>query len=77
MMSLKNKRAITPVSSRKTPESVGRCCLSIVKTGHGYQLSCLRVHHLLRDSRKKLSMRNNSFLPTQSLTFILTEKQLD
>ena len=77
-----------PQVSRQMPRVglkwVGRCCLSIVTLGHAYPLSRLSVHHLLRDSRRKLSMKRNSFLtnhwslfylPTQSLTFILTENQ--
>ena len=77
-----------PQVSRQMPRVglkwVGRCCLSIVTLGHAYPLSRLSVHHLLRNSRRKLSRKRNSFLPnhwplfylpTQSLTFILTENQ--
>ena len=42
---------------------VGRCCLSSVTLGHAFPTSHLSVHHLLRDSRRKLPMKRNSFLP--------------
>ena len=42
---------------------IGRCCLSIVALGYAYPLSHLSVHHLLGDSRRKLSMKRNSFPP--------------
>ena len=56
-----------PQVSRQMPRvglmRVGRCSLSIVRLVHAYPLSRLNVHHLLRDSRRKLSMKRNSFLP--------------
>ena len=56
-----------PQMSRQMPRVdlkwVGRCCLSIVKLGHAHPLSRLSVHHMLRDSRWKLSIKRNSFLP--------------
>ena len=55
-----------PQVSRQIPivglKWVGRCCLSIVKLGHAYPMVRLSVHHLLRDCRRKLSMKRNSFL---------------
>ena len=44
---------------------VGRCCLSIFTLGYAYPMAYLSVHHLLRDSRRKLSMKRNSFLPNK------------
>ena len=44
----------------------GRCCLSIVMLGHAYSLSRLSVHHLLKDSRRKLP-NEKIFLPTQQI----------
>ena len=44
---------------------VGRCCLSTVTLAHTYLMPCLNVHHLLRDSGRKLPMKGNSFLPNK------------
>ena len=44
---------------------VRRCCLSIVTLGHAYQMPRLSVHHLLGNSRRKLPMEKNSFLPNK------------
>ena len=57
----------SPQVSRQMPRVdlkwVGRCCLSIARLGHAHPLSRLGVHHLLRDSRQKLSLKRNIFLP--------------
>ena len=62
-----------PQVSRQMPRVdlkwVGKCCLSIVKLGHAHPLSRLSVHHLLRDSRWKLSLKRNSFLPNPFCPF--------
>ena len=55
---------------------VGRCCLSIVTLGHAYPLSRLSVHHLLRDSGRKLSMKRNSVLPNHWPLFQLRTDQV-
>ena len=61
---------LRPQVSRKMPRVglkwVGRCFLSIVMPGYAYPSSRLNVHHLLKDSRRKLPMKRNSFLPNKS-----------
>ena len=57
---------------------VWRCCLSIVTLGHAYPLSRLSLHHLLRDSRRKLPMKRISFLPNKyekNWTALLQQRQ--
>ena len=44
---------------------VGGCCLSIFTLRHVYPLSHFSVHHMLRDSHKKLLMKRKSFLPNK------------
>ena len=58
-----------PRVSRRMPRVglkwVGRCCLSIFTLGQAYPMPRLCVHHLLRDSRRKLPMKWNSYLPNK------------
>ena len=48
---------------------IGWWWLSIVTIGYAYPLSRLSVHHLLRDSRRQLSMKKIPFYPTTELYF--------
>ena len=48
---------------------VGRYCPFIVTFVHAYLLSNLSVHHLLRDSCRKLPMKRNSFYLITDLCF--------
>ena len=58
-----------PQMSKQMPRVVlkwvRRCCLSIVTLWHAYPLSRLSAHHLLTDSRRKLSIKGiSSYLIT-------------